>query len=200
MSMDDSEITGLLHAWSDGDAAALDQLIPVVFKELRDIARKSFSGESPNHTLQPTHLVGVVWERLIGLRKTKWETRKQFFSFASLLMRRLLVDHANRKNRLKRHGQVQLVPLTAVQGHAAPTGLDPALLVTIGEVLNRLEQMDPALVVVVDMKFFGGMTSDEIAEVLGCSRATVTRQLTAARMFLARELGADIERSLPPDD
>ncbi len=193
------DITGILQAWSRGEDGALDALITEVEPELRRAAQFYFQREDGNHTLQPTAIVSELTLRLMGWPSTNWDTRKQFFAFAGKLIRLILIDHANHKKRAKRPGKVTMVSLTGATDRATETDIDSAVLLDLDRALERLREVDPKAAEVVDLKFFAGLTGEEIAQVLGWSRAKVTRRWTAAKMFLARELGDDVERSLPPD-
>jgi len=181
---DDAEVSGLLRAWSKGDRAALDRLTPIVYDELRRLARRYMRGERPGHSLQTTALVNEAYMRLIDYKSMQWQNRAHFFAVSSQLMRRILVDHARRHN-LKRGAGVQHVSLE----QAAVLGADDDTdLVALDDAMNALARIDPRKVQVVEMRFFGGLSVDEIAEVLKVSTVTVKRDWRTARTWLYREL------------
>ncbi len=184
----DSEVTELLQGWSGGDLAALDQLTPLVFKELHRLARAHFAREPQSHTLQPTALVSEVFVRLLGRRKVQWQNRAQFFGAATQLMRRILVDHARRRRAVKRGGDVVKVPLDEV---AVLTPMPDIDMMALDEALDKLERHDPQCRQIVELKFFLGLTHDEIAEVIGKSSDTVKLKWAASRARLHRHLEGD---------
>ncbi|MEZ4455595.1 MAG: sigma-70 family RNA polymerase sigma factor [Gemmatimonadales bacterium] len=178
------EVTTLLHQWRGGDDLALERMIPLVYDELRSIASKLMRGERPDHTLQATALVHEAYARLIGA-EVEWQDRNHFFAIAARQMRRILVDHAKSKGRIKRGGDVRHVTLES----AAMVQADPSTgIVEIDEALNRLAEQDPRKAKVVELHFFGGLTYEETASVLGISPATVDRDLRFAKAWLYREL------------
>ncbi len=181
---DNAEVSGLLRAWSDGDRAALDRLMPIVYDELRRIARHYMKGERPGHSLQTTALVNEAYIRLVDYESMQWQNRAHFFAVSSQLMRRILVDHARRHN-LKRGGGVQHVSLeeTAMVG-----GDRTADLVALDDAMNALARIDLRKVQVVEMRFFGGLSVEEKAEVLKVSPVTVMRDWSTAKAWLYREL------------
>jgi len=181
---DNGEVSGLLRAWSDGDRAALDRLTPIVYDELRRLARRYMRGERPGHSLQTTALVNEAYMRLIDYRSMQWQNRAHFFAVSSQLMRRILVDHARRHN-LKRGGGVQHVSLeeTAIMG--GDRGAD---LVALDNAMVALARIDHRKVQVVEMRFFGGLSVEETAEVLKISPVTVMRDWSTAKAWLYREL------------
>ena len=193
------DITGILHAWSQGEPGALDELITRVEPELRKVAHIYFQREDDDHTLQPTEVVSEVCIRLKRWRKVQWDNRKQFFFWVAQFMRRILIDYAKARKTPKRGGHVKMLSLTGARDRADETLLDPAMVLDLDTALKKLAKLDPDAARVVELKFFAGLTGDEIAKIIGCSRATVTRHWTAAKMFLARELGEDVEASLPLD-
>ena len=180
------EVTGLLRAWGDGDRGALDQLTPVVYNELRRLARRYMRGERPGHSLQTTALVNEAYMRLVDYKSMQWQNRAHFFAVSAQLMRRILVDHARRRN-LKRGGGVQHVSFedeeTAMMG-----GNRPADWVALDGAMDALARLDPRKVQVVEMRFFGGLSVDETAEVLKVSSVTVMRDWSTANAWLYREL------------
>lgn len=185
MSEADSDITRLLLDWSRGDRKALDQLMPLVFDELRRVARGYFVDERAGHTLQPTALVNEVFVRLVDRRKVSWANRNHFFGFAAQLMRRVLVDHARGHKAGKRGGGIPQASLDEALALAETRELD---LIALDEALNDLARIDPQGSRVVEMRFFAGLTHDEIAEVLEVSPITARRQWTTAKLWLFRHL------------
>jgi RNA polymerase sigma-70 factor, ECF subfamily len=179
------DVTRLLQEWSQGDVAALSALMPLVFDDLRYIARAQFQRESPGHTLQPTELVSEVYLRLYGQRKVHWENRKQFFAFSALLMRRILVDYAKGRNTAKRGGGRPDLPLDEALAVPIRDSID---LVALDEALSRLAVIDERLSRLVDLRFFVGLTNEEAAEVLGISLTAVKRDWRMAKVWLHREL------------
>lgn len=178
------DVTRLLQQWSQGDAAALDELMPLVFDDLRQIARRQFQAEPTDHTLQPTALVSEVYLRLSGQRSVHWDNRRQFFAFASMLMRRILVDHAKGRNAAKRGRGLPDLPLD--DQIAVPGG--DVDLVALDEALSRLSALDERQGRVVELRFFIGLTNEETAAVLGISETAVKRDWRTAKVWLLREL------------
>jgi RNA polymerase sigma factor (TIGR02999 family) len=178
------EITRLLLAWNEGDSSALDRLIPVVYEELHRAARRYLRREHGNQTLQTSALVNEVYLRLVDAKSVRWQSRAHFFGIAARLMRQILVDVARRRAQLKRGGAVERVTLdeTVWVGERAPD------LVALDDALNTLAALDERQSRIVELKFFGGLTEDEIAEVLGVSARTVRGDWSLARAWLLREL------------
>ncbi len=179
------DVTALLLAWSDGDAAALDQLVPVVHAQLRQIARRHMGRERVGHTLQPTALVNEVYLKLIDIHRVKWQNRAHFFAMSSRLMRRVLVDQARARGSRKRGDGAQRVDLDETM---LVTGDDPRGLVALDDALNALGLIDPRKSQVVEMRVFGGLSVAETAEALSVSAETVMRDWKFAKAFLQREL------------
>jgi RNA polymerase sigma factor (TIGR02999 family) len=182
------DISALLRAWSDGDQSALDKLTPIVYDELHRLARRYMKHERPGHSLQSAALVNEAYLRLVDYERMQWQNRAHFFAVSAQLMRRILVDHARRHN-LKRGGGVQHVSL----GEAAVVGGDQGFplgadLVALDDAMNALARIDPRKEQVVEMRFFGGLSVEETAEVLKVSAVTVKRDWRAARAWLYREL------------
>jgi len=178
------DISTLLRAWSDGDQSALEQLTPVVYDELHRLARRYMKGERSGHSLQTTALVNEAYMRLVDYERMQWQNRAHFFAVSAQLMRRILVEHARRHN-LKRGGGVPHVSLD----EASMVDGDPdADLVALDDAMNGLARIDPRKVQVVEMRFFGGLSVEETAEVLKVSPVTVKRDWRAARAWLYREL------------
>ena len=185
MSTTTSDVTKLLQDWSQGDASALEKLIPLVFEDLRQIAGRLFQRETDGHTLQPTALVSEVYLRLMDQRKIHWQNREQFFGVAALLMRRILVDYAKGRQAAKRGSGAPKVPLDETLAVPELQGVD---FVALDEALSRLAEIDPRQGRIVEMRFFTGLSHEEIAEVLDISLTTVKREWRTARLWLFREL------------
>jgi RNA polymerase sigma-70 factor, ECF subfamily len=179
------EVTRLLQRWSDGDEASLKKLIPLLDSELHRLAQGYMRQERPNHTLQPTALVNELYVRLVHWKEARWENRAHFIGVAAKLMRRILVDHARRRGKLKRGGGAFQISLAEVTG-VAPGG--NADLVFLDEALKKLAEMDPQKSEIVELRFFGGLSVDETAEVLKISSRTVKRAWSLAQAWLYREL------------
>jgi RNA polymerase sigma-70 factor, ECF subfamily len=180
-----SHVTTLLLAWGDGDEAALEQLVPLVHRELRRLAQRAMAGERADHTLQPTALVNEVYLRLVDMKSFRWNDRMHFFALSARLMRRILVDIARSRRYQKRGGGAPTVCLDHITVAAPERGED---LVALDEALQRLAEFDPRRSQVVELRFFGGLGVEEVAEVLNVSRHTVMRDWTLARTWLFREL------------
>src|SRR5580658_6858717 len=179
-----SDISTLLRAWSGGDQGALEKLTPIVYDELRRLARRHMKRERPGHSLQTTALANEAYMRLVDYKRMQWQNRAHFFAVSSQLMRRILVDHARRHNQ-KRGGGVPHVSLEQAALLVADEDTD---LVALDDAMNALARIDPRKVQVVEMRFFGGLSIEEIAEVLKVSTITVKRDWGTARMWLYREL------------
>jgi RNA polymerase sigma-70 factor (ECF subfamily) len=178
------DVTRLLINWGNGDQAALDELIPLVYDELRRLAGRYMRRESQDHTLQTSALVNEAYMRLVDQRSVQWQNRAQFFGVAAQLMRRVLVDHARRRSRAKRGGGIQMVSLNdqSVMSNEA------AEVVALDEALRNLAEMDPRKSQIVEMKFFGGLTNDEVAEVLKVTSRTIEREWRKAKAWLHRAI------------
>ena len=184
-------ITQLLVDWSKGDQKALDKLMPLVYSELRRQAGNYLRRERPGHTLQPTALVNEAYLKLIDQKNAKWQNRAQFFGVAAQLMRRILVDHARAHQAEKRGGldQQRLSITSAGQIGAKPVISEPTIdLLALHEALNELAEIDPQQSRIVELKFFGGLSIEETAEVMGIGHATVERDWKMARAWLRRKL------------
>jgi RNA polymerase sigma-70 factor (ECF subfamily) len=179
----DGEVSILLRAWSEGDQSALDKLTPIVYGELRRLAHYYMARERTGHSLQATALVNEAYLRLVDYKRMRWENRAHFFAVSAQLMRRILVDHARRHN-LKRGAGVEHVELeeTAIIG-----GRDQDL-VALDDAMQALARMDQRKAQVVELRFFGGLSVEETAEVLKVSPATVMRDWSTARAWLYREM------------
>ncbi len=181
MTRSPHEVTQLLFAWSNGDRAALDELTPLVYEELYRLAHHHMSRERPGHTLQTSALVNEAYVRLIDQKNVRWQNRAQFFSIASRLMRRILVDHARSHHSAKRGGDIRRVSLDEAAVVARERAAE---LVALDEALNSLAAIDPRKSQVVELRFFGGMSVEETAEVLGVSPVTVMRDWSTAKAWL----------------
>jgi RNA polymerase sigma factor (TIGR02999 family) len=186
-----AEITRLLKAWGRGDSAALDRLTPLVYEQLRRMARSYMRNERIGHTLQATALVNEAFLRLVDTRNLDWADRAHFFAVCARVMRRILVDAARSRGAIKRGGQADR------QEHSTAINLDQlpnrasemsAQVCALDEALNMLAQIDPRRAHVIELRFFGGLTVEETAQVLKTSPQTVMRDWKLARAWLAREL------------
>jgi RNA polymerase sigma factor (TIGR02999 family) len=180
MSQPTSSITGLLKAWGGGDHAAFDKLVPLVDAELRRLARRYMARERAGHTLQPTALINQMYVRLIDWGGISWQDRAHFFGLAAGLMRRTLVDHARRRRTSKRGGEA----LTIAFDEAVVPQERTADLIAIDDALNTLAKQDSRKSQIVELRFFGGLTVEETAEVLKISPRTVKREWSLARAWL----------------
>ncbi len=187
-------VTQLLRQWSDGDGQAFERLIPLVYDDLRHLARRHLRGERSGHTLQGTGLVHEAFLRLAKEREVQWKSRSQLFALVSKLMRHILVDHARARQTGKRGGGQIAVSLEEL--HELPTDWDQSIqagelalnILTLDQCLQRLERLDPQQNQVVELRYFGGLSIDETAETLGISPATVKREWVTARAWLLREM------------
>jgi RNA polymerase sigma-70 factor, ECF subfamily len=182
------DITQLLVRASSGEQRAVDVLLPVVYEELRLIAERCLRRERPDHTLQTTALVHEAYMKLVDQRQVQWQNRAHFFAIAAQAMRRILVNHAKSVNRVKRGGKRGRVPLDE---SLAVTPDQDINLVALDEAMERLAQIDPRKSKLVELRFFGGMSIEETAEVLGIAPATVKRDWNFAKAWLYRELTRD---------
>jgi len=191
MPPESPEITALLKAWGNGDAAALDQLTPLVYDELRRLARRYMRNERAGNTLQTTALVNEAYLRLVDAKRVGWQDRVHFFAVSAQMMRRILVDAARARGSAKRGGQVKRVNhSTAFNLDEIPdvsTGRDREL-VAIDDALNTLAEIDPRKARVIELRFFGGLSVEETAEILKISPQSVTRDWKLAKAWLMREL------------
>lgn len=181
------DVTGLLRAWNDGRPGALEDLMPVVYAELHRLARARLRGERADHTLQATALVNEAYVRLVGQTRVRWQNRAQFFGTAAQFMRRILVDHARDRLSAKRGGGAPRVELDEALLATRERGID---LLALDAALERLELLDERQGRLVVLRFFGGLTIEEVAAVLEISPATAKREWTTARIWLRRELAA----------
>lgn len=184
----DRNVTALLADWSRGDSSALDQLVPLVYAELRRIAARQLRAERGNHTLQPTALVNELYLRLVDQRGVDWQNRAHFLGVAARVMRRILVDHARRHGARKRGDGIQAVPLEEASDLPASNEIP---ILALDQALARLEEVDHELARIVELRAFGGLTIEEAAHVLKVSPSTAKRDWRTAKAWLTRELGAD---------
>ena len=182
------EITQLLVAWGNGDQSALEELAPLVHTELHRLAHYYMGRERPGHTLQTSALVNEAYIRLIDWKDVRWQNRAHFFAVSAQLMRRILVDFARDRLYLKRGGGALQVSLAEAAAFNVDRGTD---LVALDEALTALAEMDPRKGQVVEMRFFGGLSIEEVAEVLKVSKETVMRDWRLAKVWLLRELGRE---------
>jgi RNA polymerase sigma factor (TIGR02999 family) len=179
-------ITELLIDWGQGDQLALEKLMPLVYDELRRLANNYLRREPAGHTLQPTALVNEAYLKLVGQRKVNWQNRAHFFAISAKLMRRILVDHARQRQAVKRGGSdQQRLSITSAETIVKQPAID---LLALNEALDELAEMDPQQGRIVELKFFGGLSIEETAEVLSISHATVERDWKLARAWLRRQL------------
>lgn len=179
------QITGLLLAWGQGDEAALEALMPLVYDELRKVAARHMRGQRTGHTLQTTALVNEAYIRLIDASQVKWQNRAHFFAVAAHFMRRILVDFARSRNYQKRGGGAQAVSLDEALIEVPERGAD---LLALDEALTRLQELNERQAQVVELRYFGGLNEEEAAEALKVSVRTVRRDWNFARVWLHREL------------
>jgi RNA polymerase sigma-70 factor, ECF subfamily len=180
-----NEITERLIAWGAGDRAALDQLLPVVYQELRRMAGNYLRQESPGHTLQPTALVHEAWLRLIDQARVDWRNRAQFFGVAAQMMRRILVDHAKAKHREKRGGDAVRLSLDEVINLSRERAAD---LLALDDALTELMRVDERKSRVVELRYFGGFSVEETAQILEVSPETVMRDWKVAKAWLFQQI------------
>jgi RNA polymerase sigma factor (TIGR02999 family) len=183
---DTGQITGLLLAWGDGQREALDRLVPLVYEDLVRVAAARLRGEAAGHSLQPTALVHEAYVRLIDQRQVRWRDRAHFFGVAAGLMRRILIDHARARLAEKRGGRRERVTLS---DELLATGAAPAIdVLALHDSLERLAALDARKERIVELRYFGGLTIEEAAEVIGISEATVVREWTFAQAWLRADL------------
>ena len=179
------EITALLAEWSSGNQEALDELAPLVYQELRQLAARELRRERPDHTLQSTALVHEAYLRLIGQRRVQWQNREHFFAIAAQIIRRILVSYARGRNSFKRGGTSIRVPFEESLASAACSNLN---LQELDDALSTLSGIDPQQGRIIELRFFGGLSIQQTARVLGISTSTVTRDWNLARAWLHRAL------------
>ena len=183
-----SDATNLLLAWSGGDASAFDKLVPLVYQELRVLAQRYMRRERPDHTLRPTALVNEAYLRLIDVNRIQWQNRAHFLAFAAQTMRRILVEFARNRHRQKRGGDAIHVTLGDVVEMAEEKQAD---LVALSDALTALASFDARMSQIVELRFFGGLSVQETADVLKVSAETVMRDWKTAKVWLLRELSQD---------
>ena len=188
MASSQAEITQLLINWANGDQSALDTLMPMVYAELHRLAHHYMKRERPGHSIQTTALVNETYLKLIDQRKTRWQNRAQFFAISAQLMRRILVDHARSYSYVKRGGGARKVSLGDVADLSQISTTD---VVMLDESLALLAEIDPRQSRIVELRFFGGLTIEETAEVLGLSPATIKSEWRTARAWLYRHMRKD---------
>jgi RNA polymerase sigma-70 factor, ECF subfamily len=195
MSPPQSEVTYLLNAWGQGDAHALEQLVPLVESELRRVAYAYLSREAPGHTLQPTALINEAYMRLMEWKTVDWRNRAHFFAVAAKMMRRILVNHAISSGSRKRGGSAVLVSLVEAETQAEQQNAE---IIALDEALHKLARFDGRKSQLVELRFFAGLTAEEAAEVLGTSLRTVNREWSLTRAWLFRELRGEAGKSSDP--
>lgn len=179
------EVTQILQDWNGGDADAPERLMPLVYDEMRRLARAFLARERDGHTLQPTALVNEAYLRLVDQTRVNWQNRAHFYAIASSMMRRVLIDHARAHGTEKRGGAAIHLSLEDVQ---VPLEQRASSFIALDDALQNLEQIDERKCKIVEMRFFGGLRDEEIAEVLGVTTRTVQRDWKKARLWLYREL------------
>jgi len=180
------EVTRLLLAWNAGDRAALERLMPLVYAELRELAKRHFRKERPGHTLQPTAVVHEAYFRLIDQTRVTWKNRGHFLAIASQAMRRILIDHARGRGAEKRGGEVEKVTLDVAI--ASPEPAREVDILALDEALERLKTLDGTQAQIVELRFFGGLTIEETADVMETSPSSIKRDFRSAKAWLFREL------------
>src|SRR5262245_33337672 len=199
MASEAGNVTQMLLEWSKGNQCVIEELTPLVYRELRRLADAYMRRERPDHTLQPTALIHEAYLRLVDQKQPEWESRSHFFRFAAHLMRQILVDHARTRNAQKRAAP-ERVPIEEAE---MAGGERPADLMALDEALTRLASFDERKAQVIELKFFGGMTEDEIAEALGISLRTLGRDLRLAKAWLEQFITSQphgrIAFSIPPE-
>jgi RNA polymerase sigma factor (TIGR02999 family) len=178
------DVTRLLVDWGKGDQAALDELLPLVYDELRRLAGRYMRRESQDHTLQASALVNEAFLRLVDQKRVKWQNRAHFFGVAAQIMRRILVDHARNRLRAKRGGGAKVVSLADTAG----VSTEIAEVIALDDALKNLTAIDERKSRIVEMKFFGGLTNEEVAEVLNVTTRTVEREWRKAKAWLHRAI------------
>jgi RNA polymerase sigma-70 factor (ECF subfamily) len=191
--LDTDDVSTLLRAWSDGDRSALERLTPAVYEELRRLAHHYMKGERAGHSLQTTALVNEAYMRLVDFTRMRWQDRAHFFAVSARVMRRILVDHARHQN-VKRGADMIRISLEEV----AAVGDRTADLVALDEALDALARFDERKVQIIEMRFFGGLSLEETAEVLKVSPGTVRRDWSIAKLWLYRELGGGTRDGFGP--
>ncbi len=196
MSETSANITALLRAAASGGRDNLDALMAAIYDDLHRLAAAHLRGERPDHTLQPTALVHEAYLKLIDQRSTDWRDRAHFFAIAARVIRRILVDHARQKESAKRGAKRERLPLDQVEPASPETNVD---LVALDEALEALNELDPRQSKIVELRFFGGMTLDEIAEALSIGRRSVDREWSAAKAWLLFRMSESSESGMVAD-
>lgn len=189
MNAEEHSVAKLLSEVADGDQNAANQLMPLVYERLRMLANKLIGKESPGNTLQPTALVNEAYLRMVGQTRVEWKGKTHFFAIGAKMMRRILVDHARSKHRIKRGGGMHRIELTDELSVSRRRDED---VLAIEEAIEKLSRLDPRQAQIVELRFFGGLTVEEVAEVLGVSKRTVEGEWTILRAWLRRELADEI--------
>lgn len=174
-------VTELLARWKNGDVSARDALVPLVYEELRRIARRCLSSQSGNHTLQPTALVHEAYLRLARRDSVDWQDRAHFFALAAQMMRQILVDHARMQGAAKRGGNAVTVVVNEASSVSKETSLD---VIALDDAMKRLASLDPRQCQIVELRFFGGLSIEETAQAVNISAATIKREWATARLWL----------------
>ena len=187
MTPSSESITQLLTEWRDGDKTALDRLIPLVYEELRRLAHHYLRRERPGYTLQTSALVNEAYLRLVDHKGMRWQNRAHFYAVAAQAMRRILVDHARSRDAAKRGGGANLIGLDEA---ATAAQMQAANLLALNEALNQLALIDKRKSRIVELRYFGGMSVEETAEVIGVSPVTVMREWSSAKAWLLRAISA----------
>jgi len=188
-------VTELLLSWGEGDSAALDRLVPLLYDDLRRVARGHLRRERPGHSLQPTALVHEVFLRLVDVDRMTLKNRMHFFALSARLMRQILVDHARRQRASKRGGSATVISLNEASGAAAPTSTSSVDVLALDEALDALSSLDARQCRVVELRFFAGLNIPEAADALGVSTATVEREWAMAKAWLHQRLSTPQEPS-----
>ncbi len=190
MNSSDPQLTRLLEAWQSGDSGAAEELVPLVYAELKRIAAAKMRAERGGHTLQPTALVHEAWLRLMKQNESGWQNREQFFAIAAQAMRRILVDHARKRHAAKRGDGDAFVDIDEVSSVLTITLPDKRLL-ALDEALKELAALDARQARIIELRFFGGLSVEETASVLGISPTTVKREWATGRAWLFRSIHGD---------
>ena len=188
MSIPTNDVTQLLVSWSKGNKEALDRLVPLVYSELRRLARRYMGRESPGHTLQTSALINEAYMKLVDRQNIQWQNRAHFFAVAAQVMRHILIDHARTRNYAKRGAGARKISLDET---AVLSDKRAADLVALDDALNALAEIDPRKSRIIELRFFGGLSIEETAEIMEISTVTVTREWRTARAWLRREMSAD---------
>jgi RNA polymerase sigma factor (TIGR02999 family) len=180
-----NDVTGLLAQWRSGDSDALNKLMPLVYDELRKLAKRYMRSEREGHTLQHTALVHEAYLQLVQM-DISWNDRAHFFAIAARAMRRILVDHARARNRGKRGGEIEKISLDEIADVSSGSSVD---ILDLDRALDRLSEFDSRKSEIIELHYFGGLTHEEMGEVIGVSSTTIDRELRLAKAWITRELG-----------